>query len=749
MGEQVLIEDKNQDAIIQDFLREIDSQKPQKRGRKSSNGIALTPAQRNNAYRDRKKTSGCRAKGGRDYHRSSYDGLDKVSPTFIGLDGEGVGSAEQSDKYVLLAASDGSEVADWEHGLSTIDCFNFLFGLSKRMVGGSKTKAPRVRFLWFGMGYDINMILRDVPREVLQHLWSYKTARWTDEKSPKHYYCISWMPGKRFSLSYKERGRKNQNHEKGKRRIEGKILASFTSYDIFGFAQEGFVKSALGWGILKKEDENIPFLNKMKSLRGKFSLLASTKSGQETIRKYNRLEVDMIAGMGKKIWETHKYLGLNLGSMHGAGATASLILDKHNVSEHIKNSMPDQVKDKVLRGYFGARAQLHRQGRFKEVYSYDKHSAYPWAASQLPSLKESNWYKEKVFNPNLWGVWHVKWDCSPLGKLPQEIKHMIYPFPFRTEKGRIKWPQQGEGWYWTPEVATALRNFIGMIQVLDGDVLYLPYHYIKPFQFILGLYNERMRLKNGPIYDIAEKVIKLGLNAIYGKTAEGGHKYGSENAKVRLPKNQSYIYAGMMTSILRATMLEVAMISPRDIIGFATDCIFSRINLNLPLSEELGGWERKIGYDGLFLQPGVYIVYGENGEIISKHNRGFLSSEFDWERVVREWDDWPENGSKFYFISKRFIGLGAALANEQKWPGKWCTWQRSIRELAPLQAGQFNYPQYADTKVETMRYGLSQIVGMQCESGVSLPYSPDYEWLPGEDEYMVNTELLTQPELFD
>jgi hypothetical protein len=224
---------------------------------------------------------------------------------------------------------------------------------------------------------------------------------------------------------------------------------------------------------------------------------------------------------------------------------------------------------------------------------------------------------------------------------------------------------------------------------------------------------------------------------------------GKQHAKVRLPKNQSYIYAGMMTSILRATMLEVAMISPRDIIGFATDCIFSRVNLYLPLSEELGGWEGKKGYNGLFLQPGVYIVYGDNGEIISKHNRGFLPSEFDWEKVNRDWDDWPDKGSKFHFKSKRFIGLGAALANEKDWPGLWCTWQTGIRELSPLQAGQFNYPQYADTQKESVRYGLSQIVGMQCESGVSLPYSPSYEWLPGEDEYMVNTELLTQPELFD
>jgi hypothetical protein len=258
-----------------------------------------------------------------------------------------------------------------------------------------------------------------------------------------------------------------------------------------------------------------------------------------------------------------------------------------------------------------------------------------------------------------------------------------------------------------------------------------------------------MRFKNGLIYDIAEKAIKLGLNAIYGKTAEGGHKYGSEAANVRLPKYQSYIHAGMITSLVRAKMLEAAMRHPRDVIGFATDCIFSRIDLDLPLSEELGGWEKKEGYDALFIQPGVYLVHNEKGQIKTQHNRGFLTSEFDWEQVNRKWDTLSDHGSMFSFPSRRFIGLGAALMNEHRWPGTWRTWQSSQRELSPLHARQIPFPPYVDTKEEQEQFGVSQIVGMLSEGGVSLPYSPLYEWLPGEEGYMDHTEFMTQPESYD
>jgi hypothetical protein len=325
---------------------------------------------------------------------------------------------------------------------------------------------------------------------------------------------------------------------------------------------------------------------------------------------------------------------------------------------------------------------------------------------------------------------------------------MIYPFPFRTDKGRILWPQQGEGWYWTPEVVTALRHFRGMIEVLEGDCLYLPNADVKPFAFIEALYLERLRLKNPESYDIGEKVIKVGLSAIYGKAAEGGHKYGSEDAEVRQPKNQSYIYAGMITSTVRATMLDAAMRDPRNVIGFATDCIFSRVDLGLPESEGLGGWEGKKGHDGLFLQPGVYRVHLEDGKVVV-HNRGFLPSEFDWERVDREWDSFPDNATRFTFPSRRFVGLGSALQNGQEGLGKWRTWQEGQRELSPINARQIPFPQYTDTPKERETYGVSTIVGMQSGTGISQAYSPDYEWQPEEDDYMDNIDLYSQPELYD
>lgn len=591
-------------------------------------------------------------------------------------------SISEPDNYVLLAASDGSEIADFENGLSTRQCFDYLLDLSERHGGSTwKRNAPKVRFLWFYMDYDVNMILLGLPEDALRQLRKYKTARWyfDPEKNPDLYYCISWTPGKRFSVSLKRARPPVYNEEKGKWDRKDETLRAFSSYDIGGFFQTSFVNACLGWGILTEEDDGrLPFIEEMKEKRGKFSQLS-----EDVIRRYNRIEVELIAEMGKRLWESHRDLGLHLGSMHGAGATASLLLNKHGIHEHLKDSMPPDVRDKVYRGYFGGRIQLHRVGRFEGIHAYDINSAYPHGMAQLPSLKDSRWVKADQYDPNLWALWRVRWD---LGEL-KEGGHGITPFPFRDENGHIYWLRKGEGWYWNPEVSAALKHFPGKVEVIEGVALHLPNGHVRPFAFVEDLYGRRRALKEGDGYDIREKVIKLGLNALYGKVAEGAHVYGRRGGKdnIRKPKFQSYVYAGLITSMTRARLLDAAMLDPCHVIAFATDCVFSRVLLPLELSDALGGWSSKgLRVNGLFVQPGVYRLEEPGGKEIS-HTRGFMPSEFDWSEVSANFDAVAINPgcNTFTFPSRRFIGLGAALHGRMD---EWCTWVETERELAVFSA---------------------------------------------------------------
>ncbi len=653
------------------------------------------------------------------------------------------------DKYVLLAASDGTELFDRLKGLTTIQCFDYLLDLSARHKGWSdwKKRAPAARFLWFFCKYDVDMILGDLPVEVLERLHRERTARWYFEEGSHRYYCISWTPGKRFSVSLKAGRPALYNQKKGEWENRDKVLGMFTSYDIAGFTQGGFVKACQGWGLLpndnpdgSNDDPTVSFLREMKAKRGSF-----TEVDDDTLKRYNRLEVDYIAQMGELIWKSHADLGLNLSSMHGAGATAGLLLRKYGVIEHISNEMPASIREHVRGGYFGGQIQLHRLGRAKEVYSYDLNSAYPSAANLLPSLKESQWYPVQAFDPDLWAIWRVRWDCTPL---EEQGEHRIFPFPFRTSGGRIKWQAKGEGWYWTPEVKIALKYYPGMIHIIEGEALYLPFQDVRPFAFLEGLYDLRRRLKEGEVYDIREKVVKVGTASVYGKLAEGAHVYAYVDGKpiVSIPRHQCYTYAGLITSITRARLLEAAMISPRDIIGFATDCIFSRVDLGLPCSKELGGWDGKKGYNGLFIQPGVYTVHQpyKDPPGMTRHNRGFLNSEFDWDRVEREFD--LINGkTSFTFKSRRFIGMGAGLAWGLE---KWRTWQESDKKLDAISFNQYPYfGVYDDTDSEVERHEVSTIVGCwNSEEGVSAPYRPKHEFDPDGLDYLETEQLSLQPE---
>lgn len=646
------------------------------------------------------------------------------------------------DKFILLSASDGSEIFNREDGLSTLVCFEFLLCLASRLNGRSKKTASKVRFLWFGMNYDVNQVIKDLPKETLKTLWVKGTAEWYPGKLKEPYYVISWKPGKTFSISKKQ---SEYILVDGRIKRKTKRLMLFSSYDVFGFCQQGFVKSAQGWGILPSDgsaDGRISFLKEMKEKRGSFS-----KVDDDTLKRYNRLEVEILAEMGKKIWHTHKSLDLDLGSMHGAGATAALLLNKHDVKTHIKNSMPEQVQDHVMRAYFGGRVQLVRVGRFNEVYSYDICSAYPWAASVLPSLKDSVWVKVDRYDPEVWGLWHVKWNIKFSSDL--DSLHMIFPFPFRSDKGRIRWSEKGEGWYWTPEVKTALKYFPDMVEILEGDVLKLAHPDIRPFQYHKELYEKRKTMKKKATYDIGEKVIKLGMNATYGKLAQGANEWGGE---INIPKFQSYIYAGMITALVRAKMLDAAMRNPHNVIGFATDCIFSRVDLQLPFSDDLGGWEVEKGFNGLFIQPGVYKVEHE-GRPTTYHNRGFLSSEFDWDLIERGWDDYMEYGNldvePFHFPSRRFVTLGAALANETAFPGLWRCWVESERRLMPFNYGQSRLMNIYQVMDEKEQYGYSEIVGMRAVDGLSHPYQPRYKLEEEFEQYADLDSLLTQPERFD
>lgn len=668
-------------------------------GRKALHDKPLTPRQRDERRRQRERLE--RLTG------AKLDGspLPEKEHVFIGLDGESVEVPGGPDKYVLLAASDGSKVENWVDGLSTEDCLDYLLSLAKEHKRGRK----RPWFLWFGMNYDVNCILKDLPLENLIELHEDGTTR--IPRGRWGYLQITFHPGKRFVVSRKVQ------------RAGGKVktLTVFNSQDVFGFSQRSYAKTLLGWKIVNKDDDQFQAMESMKALRGSFSSLDPTQ-----VTAYNEYEIQTLAELGARIYQTHLDVGLELRSMHGAGATAGTLLKVKGLKAHVMQDYPTpEIRDAVLGAYFGGRIQLHRQGWAEQVYAYDLRSAYPAAAVDLPSLQGASWRAVRRFDPKSWAVWHVKWSCEDN---PDKAGHALYPLPVRW-KGSILWPARGEGWYWTAEVDAARRAYPGSVQILGGYALDIQ-NPTRPFAFIPDLFRQRMEYKRAG--SLAQQVLKLGLNAMYGKLAQKPLK--RHDGRPQISPYQSFVYAGLITSLTRARLFEAAMTNPGAVLMFATDGIFTDAPLKVTPGDWLGDWEAETYGRGLFIQPGLYCTEQKDGSWYTKE-RGFRPSEIDWPAVRA---NYPE--PVYTFQTRRFVALGAALARwgkPEKWPGQWREWPTSTRRVNTItnrwgpvgQAGDSWLMGYVEAPGPSEPYQVSDLF-----TGSAL-LKEEYEELTSQPEY--------------
>jgi hypothetical protein len=366
---------------------------------------------------------------------------------------------------------------------------------------------------------------------------------------------------------------------------------------------------------------------------------------------------------------------------------------------------PDAVAETVILGaYYAGRIELIRQGIFSRVKTVDIRSAYPSACLNLPSLDGAKLVHRKRFDSTKQGIWRVRWD---MGSAPG----IIAPFPVRIKQA-IYWPAQGSGWYHGVEVAAAIESGYP-VEVLEGWVL--KESGVKPFAWIKPVFAERQRLKaegSG-----AEKVIKLGLNAIYGKLAQG-QGFNSR------PAWQSYFWAGYITAATRAKVLRAAAKST-GIIMVSTDGIFCQSPGVRP-GKNLGGWEFS-NIDRLFAaQAGVYQGITPDKEIVK--SRGFFASEVDYDELR---EGWEIEGNKYthYYDSKRFYGLGISLMRKDF--SIWRTWRVERRALSLT----------AERKIAGPGGILTPFPGPLN----SEPYAPKTSLIEQRDENLRQIEGIDQP----
>lgn len=592
---------------------------------------------------------------------------------FVAIDGESFTTAE-SHNYVLLASSTGDTIFD-DAGLSTQACLDFLIQL--------RTKAKWYIFVAYGLNYDVNMMLKDLSLEDLKELWTDHCVKWRG-------YKLEWIPGKWFSVR--------------------KGSVSVRVYDVFGFFQSSFVNALRKWDIEPQAD-----MEDMKAARSSFD--AAMK---DRIVAYCLTECEQLVELMERMKSALVSVNLTPRSWVGAGSIASSLLSRSGVRYHHQHdfAFPPQVQNAVLHAYFGGRVELFQQGYYDRVTNYDVVSAYPSCALHLPSLVNGAWREADAYEPAArHALWEVRWSVDPDARL--------MPFPYRRDKG-IYYPSAGRGWYHHREVKTALSVYPDDVEVIRGWV-YESFDDYEPFGFIRTEYDHRRELKakGHP----AEKVLKLGLNAIYGKLAQG-HGWNGE-----LPTYQSFFWAGEITAATRARLLDIASLAPYELLMIATDGIF----FTQPAPDivtapgVLGGLERSELSDVFIAQPGVYGGVTEDGERIAK-SRGFFAREIDFEALT---SGWREKGSLYVaeYPSRRFVGLGASLARSDM--SLWRTWHESSRSLSL-------YPNRKFIELSTETIGVPVVhCPAEFDDTLSERYTPKdgaMQWVTDMEDFMMGFE---------
>jgi len=578
--------------------------------------------------------------------------IERQPPTFLAIDGEGrnVAGVGSEHLYTLLMASDGACYENQEEGLSTYECLTFLLDC--------KIEHPHDVFVAFAFNYDVNMLLREVPRATLERLWRMGRAIFYAGTAM---YRLSYVPSKWFGVTEVEYAREPERDKHG-RLFYRKIAVKGRSvrvWDVWGFFQKKFTSvldewlpgNPLTYGIAQ-----------MKEQRGDF-----TPESAEDIRTYClnecRLLVQVMDKLARALWDA----GLPLTSWLGAGAIASTMLKQHGIKDTLEwDAWPQSVKDASLWAYFGGRVEIFQQGILPEtVYDYDIRSAYPATIATLPNVSTAEWVYDDFpveMDPYDWGMIHVRWDTRG------HALDWLAPFPQHFESGKVGWEAVGEGWYHVAEWRAAKRLFGNSITEVEAWYL-LDEPDEKPFIFVRNVYETRAAYKAAG--DPRHYPLKVGMNSLYGKLAQS-----MARDEEKRPPYQNFFLAGAVTAATRAKVLEALAIAGRAYaVMSATDGVFltgySAPNGVTPFdtSDRLGGWEISSTPPGMVLvQPGVFWERPGEGRTVRSRTRGFGAKSVSYEDAASLFTN---EKTEHVYHETRFIGLGYCVNT-----GDWSNWRR-------------------------------------------------------------------------
>lgn len=584
---------------------------------------------------------------------------------FIMWDGEGITMPDGSHRYVIFACGDASGSVSHDivnpDGIPTKDIFELLL-----KVGDLYPKAIHVIFAG---NYDANMwLLPSLTRAKAKRLSklgktsvTFDGVRYGIDYQPRHLFSVRelvWDPHKGPGGSFTRR-------------------RGIQVWDIFGSYQMSFVKACRA-RLPEADLVEIEEIERMKNRRSGFTL-----DDIPEMLTYCRRELRAGAKLAQVDAEDSEAAGI-IGQRRwdGAGAKASILLSSHKVKDH-KAETPEGILHPVRTAYAGGRIETYRFGVYDgPVFTVDIRSAYPWAATMLPSLRGGIWVEAapEVSTLSPFSIIHLKYRAATVDTL--------HPFHWRSDKLAISYPPVVEGWYWWPEVKAAIDCGLGeqieMIEALD----FIPGTDEKPFAFIPEAFRARKLL------DAQSKgrgqPLKLALNSVYGKLAQ---QLGAKNGKP--PTWHQLEWAGWITSRCRAEMFSVAYPRRDRLVTIETDGISFTGEPDGDIlrrcGDLLGDYEIAIYTGGVWVQSGIYWLQDLDGWWKAPKVRGIGSAKDGTSVLPRETFVEAYRQKAFHVAVpvtvNRFRGMVTSTLTPDRW-ADWCKWLDERREIGVAPRGK-------------------------------------------------------------
>lgn len=519
----------------------------------------------------------------------------RLTPRFVGVDGEGMGDGADHDYYVLRA---GTQLLRTGRPLTSDECLDFLSRLD-----------PRNTYVVYSGNYDFTMILRGLPEDTVRALLDRDSRRYNTghvtKYRPVQYgdYKLEYLPHKNLTVQYDS-------------------YKPIEIHDVFSFFQASFVETIERWQICTNEEQDI--IRRGKNRRSDADVL------DDEADEYNTLECVVLARLMDEFDVCVRRVGLSAVPYEGPGALAASAYRLYVATPHRKkgeDEKPPQPPDDMpyTAAYYGGRFEITAHGPIDQpVYEYDIVSAYPDAQSKLPCVWHSRWVHDDIPNAKV-RLGHVVWHTTGTAN--------VCPFPVRRKDGSVIFPRSGSGWYWSYEWD---QDNLGPVDVVVDDVWSLTNDcQCKPYAWIRNLYQARHEYKSRGATG-QSFVLKYVLNSLYGKLAQ----------TIGQAPWQNLAYAGMITSMCRSWLYQAALQCPDSTLMMATDGIYTTEQLNLALGSQLGEWEETLFNDVTLVRPGIYFT----SDGAKTKTRGISSKALNdnRDRIVAAFedglDDYLDNG---------------------------------------------------------------------------------------------------------